>query len=472
MPYPCELEHPNMVDDQRNHAPSRRASGDSHITEEEVPRNATLYRALSGGSSGHTASPHKQVSDISELLKAFSPASTLSSRIPPLDEKDEREYIRFAKAMNEESLSHPSTEAQLDAYVYKVMAAAEMQCMPSRIVLHFIYRRASQYFRQIIANSCRYMPSSEEDILVMFDAVAMEMFPYSQEFEWARADLLWGAEQKDVTAAQVSFTDALKRYHRLITRRTVPFAVTNPQLKGAILNRCPQKVQDLVYQLPVWHEISLTELPSLLLRMEDGIRLKEGRNRGPKNSVNSVTRESLFPDYTASPQILASAAHNESQDMGPQTRVTNSSGSLPAKGCKWCRGTDHNSFNCVNKPRCTNCGKKGHSADTCFSFTQSSRLKDKTVSIRREGQKLLLSVDDVHNNMEALEVVYDHIGQRLAAERRTLEKSHSRNQGNGQIHQAPAHQSSPDPISRENPRPWQFQVKQEEEMGDNPPAVS
>ena len=66
----------------------------------------------------------------------------------------------------------------------------------------------------------------------------------------------------------------------------------------------------------------------------------------------------------------------------------------------------------------------------------------------------MVSIQDVANNVEALEVMHSHLGKRIQADRAALEKSHRRtNKARGHHPQVPNHHADL-PISKEHPGPW------------------
>jgi hypothetical protein len=112
----------------------------------------------------------------------------------------------------------------------------------------------------------------------------------------------------------------------------------------------------------------------------------------------------------------------------------------------------------------------GHTKEHCYSFTKPGKLKDQTVSIRQDGRNIVVSVKDVNNNLEALEVIHGHLSKRIEAERKALEKSHGRAQERRSQRSQNGPTSQSQAVSRDLPGPWSQVFK--EEMLDDPPNLS
>lgn len=359
----------------------------------------------------------------------FQPQENEVAILPALSGEEEKQYgVYLAEIKQIEVTLH--NEREYDEYIDKLKKHANNRGVPHKLIVYAMFRNATpklyQAFEQMSPRPISTVVS------VVADVIARKLFPYSKEYKMIAEEIVSPQrEHRDIHDAIHEFSQLCCRYALLCQRWHKDPVIEQDDYLLGLLGRCPPEIKSYITVQGSWRDCSVPELIDLIMCTESNqsvhSKLMTVNNKKKVMTIekprdddylyyeeeNTVPRQKLNHNPLLEDSPRVAVAGFKSTGMSKQDH------SFPV--CKWCGLTNHKSYQCRNKPTCEHCGKKGHTKETCFKFNRQGRVVDSNVFVTQVDKKLVITVDDVKNEAEAMHAISKFISERAAKQQRMLE---------------------------------------------------
>jgi len=249
--------------------------------------------------------------------------------LPPLSAEEEKLVYRLIAKLPS-PVFDPLSEKELDDLLEVYLHRAHAQGVPSKLLVHVIWRIGSTRVLAALDAIPRPVPRAIKRVA---DSLARNLFPFSREFRACRSDLLNGRVLESVPAAINEYCRVMERFDRLAKRWSLPTALCDEELQDALLCRVPQAVSRAAISSNRLHTVEVGDLGFFLQRIEDNlnraIRFQPSlpQVRPVREHIQPVPTPPHFGEYPRPPidsSSLPSAAprrHDNRGILGVDLRV-------------------------------------------------------------------------------------------------------------------------------------------------------
>ena len=231
------------------------------------------------------------------------------------------------------------------------------------------------------------------------DELARLLYPFSNEVEFTEEQIRKEDRGEGLTATIFEFQELVARHQMLCKRWKVPCAFTEFGLNRCLLLKLPLDLVEGIMANEHWRELALDDLIRLAHSVQD--------SRQRRQRMTDRARSTLF------------AAAAEQSTVAPQS---------VRRKCYSCGEEGHMARECDKRKKCSNCGRWGHSAGECVKLEQDTKTlgAKRTVTFRKQGNSIVINVEDFKNQPELLKALGKHFDQRADRSKKLYEEAASK----------------------------------------------